>query len=80
MIAEPIVKWKNKFRVRRRRLTEQEAFLDGYDNAGQREEGTRQLLDHARCVAEKRGGLTVYISQNWSSQMFSFRKPALLTV
>lgn len=26
-------------------LTEQGAFLDGYDNAGERERGTRQLLD-----------------------------------
>lgn len=26
-------------------LTEQDVFLDGYDNAGQREEGTRDLLD-----------------------------------
>jgi uncharacterized protein YndB with AHSA1/START domain len=27
-------------------FTEQGAFLDGYDNAGQREEGTRGLLDN----------------------------------
>ncbi len=26
-------------------FTEQDAFLDGYDNAGQREQGTRDLLD-----------------------------------
>lgn len=26
-------------------LTEQGAFLDGYDDAGAREEGTRELLD-----------------------------------
>ena len=26
-------------------LTEQDAFLDGYDNAGSREEGTRELLE-----------------------------------
>jgi hypothetical protein len=26
-------------------LTEQDAFLDGYDNPAQREQGTRDLLD-----------------------------------
>ena len=31
-------------------LTEQDVFLDGYDNAGQREQGTRALLD--RLAAE----------------------------
>ncbi|MDB5212997.1 MAG: hypothetical protein JWO86_924 [Myxococcaceae bacterium] len=29
----------------RLKLTEQGVYLDGYDNAGQREEGTRELLD-----------------------------------
>jgi hypothetical protein len=27
-------------------LTEQDAFLDGYDNAAQREQGTQFLLDN----------------------------------
>jgi uncharacterized protein YndB with AHSA1/START domain len=34
-------------------FTEQAAFLDGYDDAGQREEGTRALLDNL--VAEVEG-------------------------
>lgn len=33
-------------------FTEQGAFLDGYDDAGQREEGTRALLDSLVAVVE----------------------------
>lgn len=36
----------------RLKLTEQGAFLDGYDDAGSREAGTRQLLDAVAKVVE----------------------------
>ena len=34
-------------------LTEQGVFLDGYDNAGQREHGTRDLLDNLGAYLER---------------------------
>ena len=35
------------------KYTEQCAFLDGYDDAGSREQGTRWLLDQDRRVARR---------------------------
>jgi len=37
-------------------LTEQGAFLDGYDDAGQRERGTRELIEALSAFVERRTG------------------------
>src|SRR5258708_34599529 len=37
-------------------FTEQDAFLDGYDNAGQREQGTRDLLDNLGAALRRAEG------------------------
>jgi uncharacterized protein YndB with AHSA1/START domain len=42
----------------RLKLTEQGAFLDGFDDAGQREHGTRELLDKLEAALRREGALS----------------------
>lgn len=53
------------------------SMTDGHDVPATREHGTGELLDGAFQLP---GEPSCSASQNWSSQMLSFRKPALLTV